>query len=97
MPTTLDYMKFSLNVYAASDKNLIGVPFGWIRSDWVPDLSDGFSAGRFIQGNEMVISYTGTNDFDDKINWGIGLGASSANKSSPWGSVPKLRLEMLNK
>ena len=30
MATILEYMKFSLNVYKAPDKNLIGVPFGWI-------------------------------------------------------------------
>lgn len=39
MPTTLEYMKFSLNVYEASDENIIGVPFGWIRTDWQPDMT----------------------------------------------------------
>lgn len=32
MPTALEYMKFSLNVYDASVTNLIGVPSGWSGS-----------------------------------------------------------------
>ena len=41
MPTALEYMKFSLNVYDASVTNLIGVPFGWHRHDWQPPKSMG--------------------------------------------------------
>ena len=75
MPTTLEYMKLALNVYFASDENLIGVPFGWDRgTSWQPDLPSGFSAGAFVKGNELVISYTGTNDGRDVANWTIGLG-----------------------
>lgn len=51
MPTTLEYMKFSLNVYKASLENIIGVPFGWERAHWQPDLTDGFSAGTFVKDN----------------------------------------------
>ena len=51
MPTTLEYMKLALNVYFASDENLIGVPFGWDRgTSWQPDLPSGFSAGAFVKG-----------------------------------------------
>lgn len=77
MPTTLEYMKFSLNVYSASPlENIIGVPFGWTRIDWQPDMTSGFSAGTFVNGNEVVISYTGTNDFllDTTLGWTIGAG-----------------------
>ncbi len=36
MADLLEYMKFSLNVYAASDENQIGVPLGWTRTSWQP-------------------------------------------------------------
>lgn len=75
MATTLEYMKFALNVYAASKENEIGVPLGWTRTDWQPDLATGFSAGCFVNGYEMVISYTGTNDLADVANWAIGIAA----------------------
>lgn len=75
MPTTLQYMQFSLGVYAASDRNSIDSPVDWPRTAWLPDQPSGFSAGRYVHGNEMVISYTGTNDALDMVNWGIGLGA----------------------
>ena len=76
MPTVLDYMKFSLNVYSASPlENIIGVPFGWSRTNWQPDMISGFSAGTFVKGGEVVISYTGTNNFPaDQANWLIGAG-----------------------
>ena len=60
MPTTLQYMQFSLGVYAASDKNNIDPPAGWHSHDWQPDMLNGFSAGTFVNGSEVVISYTGT-------------------------------------
>ncbi len=75
MPTTLQYMQFSLGVYAASDRNSIDSPADWPRTAWLPDQPSGFSAGCYVNGNEMVISYTGTNDVLDMANWGIGLGA----------------------
>lgn len=58
MPTTLQYMQFSLGVYAASVKNSIEAPTGWERHDWQPDMLNGFSAGTFVNGSEVVISYT---------------------------------------
>ena len=74
MATVLEYMKFSLNVYSASTANLIGVPLGWTRTDWQPDMPSGFSAGTFVKGNDVIISYTGTNGGLDYLNWGIGGG-----------------------
>ena len=71
MPTTLQYMEFSLGVYAASDRNKIDDPAGWTRFLWQPgQVGTGFSAGYYFnsQTNEVVISYTGTNDFMDKVN-----------------------------
>lgn len=78
MPTPLQYMQFSLGVYASSLKNSMPSPAGWSpRSAWQPDQPSGFSAGYYFNSltNEVVISYTGTNDIVDKVNWGIGLGA----------------------
>ena len=77
MPSTLEYMQFATNVYAASALNTIGVPTGWTRIDWQPDTFTGFSAGVYKndQTGELVISYTGTNDgVADPLNWSAGLG-----------------------
>jgi len=76
MPTPLDYMQFALNTYAASTTNYVAYPAGWKRIDWVPDTSTGFSAGYFYneKTNEVVISYTGTNDLTDAVNWAAGTG-----------------------
>lgn len=84
MPTTLECMKFSLNVYAAIVKNSIALPFGWCRNNWQPDLASGFSAGTFVKGNDVVISCKGTNDYKitndggDAVNWSIGFGIPTA-------------------
>lgn len=76
MPTLLEYMQFATGVYAASDKNSLGDPAGWSLNAWQPDQATGFSAGYYFnsQSNEVVISYTGTNDFMDKVNWLTGIG-----------------------
>ncbi|MGA7180532.1 MAG: calcium-binding protein [Thiobacillaceae bacterium] len=74
MPTPLQYMQFSLGVYDASKRNSIDPPVGWTLTNWQPDKASGFSAGCYLIGSEMVISYTGTNDAADKLNWAIGLG-----------------------
>ena len=67
-------MQFATGVYDASKLNTIDPPAGWTRTDWQPDTFSGFSAGCYVNGNEMVISYTGTNEVADKANWTIGLG-----------------------
>lgn len=63
MVTPLEYMQLATRVYAASQRNEIGVPEGWIELDWRPDGFTGFSAGIYKneQTGEIVISYTGTN------------------------------------
>lgn len=58
MPTVLEYMEFATGVYAASVRNHIDPPEGWTRTDWQPDMWDGFSAGCYVYGAEMVISQT---------------------------------------
>ena len=76
MPTSLECMQFATGVYAASDDNKLDDPIGWQRFSWQPDQATGFSAGYYFnsQSNEVVISYTGTNDFMDKANWLTGFG-----------------------
>ena len=76
MPSTFEYMQFATGVYAASDQNSLDAPAGWTRIDWMPDQWSGFSAGIYKnnQTNEIVISYTGTNDKPDMVNWTTGAG-----------------------
>jgi len=75
MPSLLEYMQFATKVYAASSKNQIDAPAGWTLVNWVPDRFTGFSAGYFKNGNDVVISYTGTNSaVADPLNWTAGMG-----------------------
>ncbi|MEN6374581.1 MAG: calcium-binding protein [Smithella sp.] len=76
MASALEYMQFALCVYNSSKNNEIGVPEGWTLIDWQPDRWTGFSAGVFKNNtsNEIVISFTGTNDTADTINWSGGAG-----------------------
>lgn len=71
MPTPFQYMQFSLGVYASSVKNYIDPAAGWTLTDWQPDQQSGFSADCYVNGSEVVISYTGTNGLADKVNCGI--------------------------
>jgi hypothetical protein len=52
MPTPLQYMQFSLGVYASSDKNSFGtsVSGGWTLTDWQPDKASGFSTKGATKG-----------------------------------------------
>ena len=61
MPTALEYMKFSLNVYDASVTNLIGVPFGWHRHDWQPPKSMGSDSKINEWGQTPLILKNGYN------------------------------------
>lgn len=47
MPSAFEYMQFATGVYAASVRNYIAPPPGWIRIDWQPDKWTGFSAGVY--------------------------------------------------
>lgn len=75
MPTDIEYMQLATKVYLATDENQIGPPKDWIQVDWKTDQADGFSAGAYLNSktNEIVISYTGTNEPVDKASW---LGAT---------------------
>lgn len=73
MPTTADYMLLALHVYDASTANRIDIPLGWTELAWEKDKWNGFSAGAYMKGNDIVVAYTGTNDGRDMVSWTIGL------------------------
>ena len=63
MATELEYAELSNRVYQRTDENRTPVPDAWTELRWLPDLAySGFSAGVYQKGNEIVISYTGTNE-----------------------------------
>jgi Ca2+-binding RTX toxin-like protein len=81
MASTLEYMQFATGVYAASKYNTLNptTATGWSfdQALWQPDMASGFSAGYYFnsQTNEVVISYTGTNDAVDPLfGWSAGAG-----------------------
>ncbi|MHB8149274.1 MAG: hypothetical protein ACYDIB_03855 [Desulfobulbia bacterium] len=58
MASEFEYMQLATRVYAASEKNEIGIPKGWSQLDWQSDIWNGFSAGAYMndQTKEIVIS-----------------------------------------
>lgn len=73
-----DYAQLSLYVYFVHDKNKIYLPEGWTGTRYPDDPASGFSYGIFESGNEIVISYTGTNEGVDWLaNAGNGSGLGS--------------------
>ncbi len=79
MPTIFEYMQLATRVYVQeNDNNQISIPPGWSELNWQPDRWTGFSAGVYKNdstNNEIVISYTGTNDaIADPLSWTAGMG-----------------------
>lgn len=72
MADLVEYAQMALNVYATLTRNQVDLPVssGWPRINWQPDQfwNQGFSAGAFQKGDEIVIAYTGTNDAGDIMN-----------------------------
>ena len=59
---TKEYAQLAARVYATTAANILVRPSGWdIDGELIKDQSDGFSAGVFKKGNDIVIAYTGTN------------------------------------
>ncbi|MBA3058073.1 MAG: hypothetical protein KJ614_05910 [Gammaproteobacteria bacterium] len=78
MVTDTEYARLAARAYAATPENeiLLG---DWTQLEWIPDRSYGFSAGVYQKGNDIVISFAGTNQDAD---WGwanviVGLGGWS--------------------
>lgn len=80
MASTLEYMQFATGVYAATDANTLDptTATGWSRIGWQSDTELGFSVGIYMNdaNQEMVISYTGTNELavDPLAGWSAGFG-----------------------
>ena len=56
-----EYAQLAARVYATTPNNVLENPSGWTPDQLIKDQSDGFSAGVFKKGNDIVIAYTGTN------------------------------------
>jgi Lipase (class 3) len=82
MATEIEYAELANRVYARTSLNRTPVPLGWTEQRWIPDTLSGFSAGVYKKGNEIVISFTGTNEgkaVDFLLaNVPIGIGATSS-------------------
>ncbi|MCG3188472.1 MAG: hypothetical protein LKCHEGNO_00463 [Burkholderiaceae bacterium] len=64
MVTEHEYAELSNRVYDRSRVNRTPVPLEWTEVHWLSDAETngtGFSAGVYQKGNEVVISFTGTN------------------------------------
>lgn len=78
MASNLEYAQLATHVYARSDENRTPLTDGWAQISRQEDDTWGFSAGAYQKGNEIVISFAGTNeavDWASNIPAGIGLGA----------------------
>ncbi len=63
MVTVPDYAQLANRVYNRTQANRTPVPVGWKELSWIADEDlTGFSAGVYQNGNDIVISYTGTNE-----------------------------------
>lgn len=78
MATTKDCAQLALRVYDVNPNNRVGLPSGWTGDTYPDDPASGFSYGIFENVNEVVISYTGTNEGVDWLaNAGNGSGLGS--------------------
>ncbi|WP_153021665.1 MULTISPECIES: calcium-binding protein [unclassified Rhodanobacter] len=78
MTSNLEYAQLATHVYARSDENRTPLTDGWTQISRQEDDTWGFSAGAYQRGNEIVISFAGTNetmDWASNVPAGIGLGA----------------------
>lgn len=78
MASNLEYAQLATHVYARSDSNRTALTGGWAQVARQEDDTWGFSAGAYRRGNEIVISFAGTNqnmDWVSNVPAGIGLGA----------------------
>ncbi|MDP2976853.1 MAG: hypothetical protein Q8N45_11665, partial [Anaerolineales bacterium] len=83
MAELLQYAQLAGRVYNRTPENRTPVPDGWSELNWQKDDGvSGFSAGAYRKGNEVVISFTGTNETMWKdfavANIPAGWGLSSA-------------------
>lgn len=93
MATLIDYALLSANVYGTSpdvrnQRNTLPIPDGWTTFGQasgyqIDDHATGFMAGVYVNGNEVVISYSGTTD-ENTLDWTQGnLPAGAATSLAP--------------
>jgi Ca2+-binding RTX toxin-like protein len=78
MASNLDYAQLATDVYARSIANATPLVGGWAEVSRQEDDGWGFSASAYLKGNEVVISFAGTNqamDWASNVPAGVGLGA----------------------
>lgn len=68
MPTLQQYAQLANRVYMRTDENRVPVPVGWNEIDYIGnDRITGFSAGAYRNGtnpgDDIVIAFTGTNEW----------------------------------
>lgn len=78
MASNLDYAQLATDVYARSLANATPLVGGWSEVARQEDDTWGFSASAYLKGDEVVISFAGTNqaaDWASNVPAGVGLGA----------------------
>jgi len=78
MASNLDYAQLATDVYARSIANATPLVGGWTEVSRQEDDGWGFSASAYLRGDEVVISFAGTNqamDWASNVPAGVGLGA----------------------
>lgn len=84
MATNNEYVKLAAHVYNRSDLNRTPLNGGWQEIVRQEDDGWGFSAGAYRNGNELVISFAGTNDNMDWVSnvmAGGGLGGETVSET----------------
>lgn len=83
MVTVEEYAQLSARVYNRTPENRTVLTNGWQEVSWFPDdPSTGFSAGVYKKGNEVVISFAGTNDMIDDVLEDVTSGVGFASVQS---------------
>lgn len=85
MITLNEYAQFASIVYAKTQPNKLPIPTGWVEErPWQADTLLGFSSGVYKRGNEIVISYTGTNgEFEGALDHLVANGPAGLGTFSP--------------
>ena len=82
MTTTIEYALMAGASYISTrdDVNKFPTPDGWTTTKHEnPDDGSGFEAVSFVKGNEIVISYAGTDPGDVLGDWGANLALAAGN------------------
>ena len=75
MATNLEYAQLATHVYSRSPENQTPLTGGWTQIAGQADDTWGFSAGAYRRGDEIVISFAGTNE---EMDWSSNIPAALA-------------------